>query len=117
LLRSKPDETPDVAVDLPWLKVIGKAFVVTWLNPQALLDGTMFLGAFRATLSGAEGWAFLIAVMASSFTWFLGLSIVLQLFQSRFTAKVIRVINIICGIVIIGYGVKLLVQFVWLVIE
>ncbi|MDR1378327.1 MAG: hypothetical protein LBJ36_04680 [Synergistaceae bacterium] len=45
---------------------MSNACVVTWLNPQAIIDGTMLLGAFRATLPSDKGWHFTIGVMFAS---------------------------------------------------
>jgi L-lysine exporter family protein LysE/ArgO len=71
----------------------------------------MLLGASRATM-GPDGWLFLAGVMTASFCWFFGITILLHIFGSKFTPKIIRWINIICGVVIIAYGVKLFVQFI-----
>ena len=48
LLREKPtmDHSEDMSIPLP--KLAWKSFVVTWMNPQALIDGTMLFGSFRA---------------------------------------------------------------------
>lgn len=35
-------------------KTISEACIVTWINPQAILDGTMLLGSFQATLTVAQ---------------------------------------------------------------
>lgn len=53
LLRSKASLEGGKDVNVPVWKLITSAFVVTWLNPQAIIDGTMMLGAFRATLPPA----------------------------------------------------------------
>ena len=50
LIRTEASLDGGKDVNQPFLKIIVAAFVVTWLNPQALIDGTMMLGAFRATL-------------------------------------------------------------------
>jgi L-lysine exporter family protein LysE/ArgO len=112
LLRDRGAADTDINVDMPILKVISNACVVTWLNPQAIIDGTMLLGAFRATLPADEGWNFLTGVMSASFLWFMGIAIILHIFRHRFTAKIVRWINIICGAVIIGYGVRLFINFI-----
>jgi L-lysine exporter family protein LysE/ArgO len=111
LLRRKPGKEATEKVDTPLPRLAATAFVVTWLNPQAILDGTMLLGAFRATFPGGEGWIFLAGVMAASFIWFFGISILVQLFGSKFSPKVVKWINRICGFVIIAYGIRLLVAF------
>lgn len=117
LLRSKEEEPGQGKdVNVPILKVITTACVVTWFNPQAIIDGTMMLGAFRATLPAEEGLKFISGVATASFTWFLTVTTIISLFSSRFNAKTLRWINIICGAVIVFYGCKLLYQFIQIVI-
>jgi len=111
LLRSKSELKKDDNMGIPLLKAITSACVVTWFNPQAIIDGTMLLGAFRATLSSETGIYFILGVTSASFSWFMGLSIFISLFSHKFNNKVLRVINIVCGLVIIFYGVKLLLNF------
>ena len=111
LLRSKSELKKNDNIDIPLLKAITSACVVTWFNPQAIIDGTMMLGAFRATLSSEAGIHFILGVASASFSWFMSLSIFISLFNHKFNEKVLRVINIVCGIVIIFYGVKLLLNF------
>ena len=111
LLRSKSELKKNNNMDIPILKAITSACVVTWFNPQAIIDGTMILGACRATLSSEAGLYFILGVTSASFCWFMGLSIFISLFSHKFNNKVLRVINIVCGIVIIFYGLKLLLNF------
>mgnify|MGYP003275619149 FL=1 len=111
LLRSKSELKKNDNMDIPILKAITSACVVTWFNPQAIIDGTMVLGACRATLSSEAELYFILGVTSASFCWFMGLSIFISLFSHKFNNKVLRVINIVCGIVIIFYGLKLLLNF------
>ena len=74
LIRSKVSMDKEAEVNMPILKVIATACVVTWFNPQALIDGTMLLGAFRATLPPEHSSIFILGVAAASCLWFLGLS-------------------------------------------
>ena len=99
-------------VDIPSSKVITSACVVTWFNPQAIIDGSMMLGAFRASLPIQETTKFILGVTGASATWFLSITILISLFHNLFNDKVLRVINGICGVVIIIYGVKLLYNFI-----
>lgn len=99
-------------VDIPFSKVITSACVVTWFNPQAIIDGSMMLGAFRASLPIQETTKFILGVTGASATWFLSITILISLFHNLFNDKVLRVINGICGLVIIIYGVKLLYNFI-----
>lgn len=114
LLRAHDTMDTSTKVDVPILKVISTACVVTWFNPQALIDGSMMLGAFHATLPADQSTKFIIGVACASCCWFFGISTILSLFSARFTDKVLRVINVVCGCVIIFYGVKLFVNFVQL---
>ena len=112
LLRAK---TQDLEKDQPTMsikKTISSACVVTWFNPQAIIDGTMMLGAFHVTLAAGQETPFITGVACASFSWFIGLTFLISLISSKFNAKVMRWINIVCGVIIIGYGIKLFGSFV-----
>ncbi|MEG2455139.1 MAG: LysE family transporter, partial [Oscillospiraceae bacterium] len=96
-------------------KIITTACVVTWFNPQALIDGTMMFGAFRATIPAEHLWHFMAGSASASIMWFFGITALLQIFHSKFTPKILRIINVVCGCVIIFYGLKLLYTFITLV--
>lgn len=116
LLRDEGAAPEGVDVNIPIVKVITTACVVTWFNPQALIDGSMMLGAFRASLPSDQSTMFIIGVMCASFIWFMGLSTVVSFAKKIISPRVLRWINIICGSVIIFYGLKLLWTFVQMVI-
>ena len=115
LVLSRNVATAELAMDMPLWKVAWMAFAVTWLNPQALLDVTLLLGAFRAVLTESETTTFILGVTMSSCLWFTGLTAVTVLLKSRFTPRILRVINLVCGLVICGYAVSLAISFVELV--
>ena len=108
--KSTQDGSNQADVDIPFSKVITSACVVTWFNPQAIIDGTMLLGAFRASLPAAETTKFILGVTGASATWFLSITILISIFHNIFNDKVLRLINGVCGVVIIGYGLKLLLN-------
>ena len=112
LLRSKASLEGGRDVNVPVWKLITSAFVVTWLNPQAIIDGTMMLGAFRATLPAGTDVPFICGFGSASVIWFLTVSTLVSLLGSKFNEKVLNVINQVCGAVIIFYGLKLLYSFV-----
>lgn len=112
LLRSKASLEGGRDVNVPIWKLITSAFVVTWLNPQAIIDGTMMLGAFRATLTEGGDLFFICGFASASVIWFLTLSTIVSLLGSKFNEKVLNIINKVCGAVIIFYGAKLLWSFV-----
>ena len=112
LLRSKASLEGGRDVNVPVWKLITSAFVVTWLNPQAIIDGTMMLGAFRASIPAGTDVYFICGFGSASILWFLTLSTVVSLLGSRFNEKVLNIINKVCGAVIIFYGLKLAWSFV-----
>jgi len=111
LLRSKNSMDTSTNVNVPILKVLTTACVVTWFNPQAIIDGSMMLGAFKATLPAGQDIHFILGVASASCAWFLGISTIISLFSAKITDKVLRMINVVCGIVIVFYGIKLGVNF------
>ncbi|EFS21006.1 translocator protein, LysE family [Fusobacterium gonidiaformans 3-1-5R] len=102
----------ETEVNISITKVITSACIVTWFNPQAIIDGTMMLGAFRASLPATESMKFILGVTSASCLWFLGISSFISLFSQKFDDKVLRGINLVCGIVIIFYGCKLFYSFI-----
>jgi len=102
-------------VNIPLLKVVTTACVVTWFNPQALIDGSMMLGAWKATLPAGTDLFFVGGFASASVLWFLSISTIISLFSARFTDKTLRIINVVCGAVIIFYGFKLLWSFIQLI--
>lgn len=111
LLREKPSLDRTVDVNVPISKIAAKAFVVTWINPQALIDGTMLFGSFRINNPGMAGTQLILGSATASFLWFFGVTVLISCFSARFNDKILRIINIVCGGIIILYGVKLLLTF------
>ncbi len=94
------------------LRTVITAGVVTWFNPQAIIDGTLMLGAFSATLTSSQSTPFITGVEAASALWFFGLTMLISAFSNKISHKAADVMNRVCGIVVVAYGVKLLVDFV-----
>ena len=107
LMLSRAVANPKVNVDMPFLKMAGMACVVTWFNPQAIIDVTLLLGSFRAALPADEALVFIAGVGSASCLWFLGLTTVSTVLRSRFTPRLLRIINLVCGVIILGYGLNL----------
>jgi L-lysine exporter family protein LysE/ArgO len=112
LIRSTPNMKQNVDINKSLLQVAVTCFTVTWLNPQAIIDGSLLLGGMRASLSGVEANLFILGVCIASFTWFAGLTTIVSIFKNSFNEKIIRWINIICGAVILYYGFKLVYTFI-----
>ena len=107
LMLSRAVENPAFNANMPILKAIGMACVVTWFNPQAIIDVSLLLGSFRAALPPEEARVFIAGVACASCLWFLFLTTLSSFFKSRFTPRLLRLINFACGLVILGYGLEL----------
>lgn len=88
-------------------RTICTACAVTWFNPQAILDGTLMLGAFRASMQPAEAFHFIIGAGCASCLWFLSIASLVSIFSRCLTPRLLRVINIICGSILIFFGLRL----------
>lgn len=115
LLREKAEEIDRSKATLSIRKTISSACIVTWFNPQAIIDGTMMLGAFHVTLPAEKSIPFIFGVGVASCLWFTGLTIAISIFSNRFNKKILRILNVVCGIIIIFYGCKLLFHFIELI--
>lgn len=112
LLKSEPNLNREVDINKTLAQVIGTCFMVTWINPQALIDGSLLLGGFRASLPANASAIFILGVCTASFTWFTGLTTVVSIFRKSFNVKIIKGINMVCGAIIIYYGLKLGYNFI-----
>ena len=112
LVRSKASLDGGRDVNVPLWKAAATACVVTWFNPQALIDGTMMLGAARATLPAHTDAFFIGGFVSASVLWFTFLGTAVSLLGSKINEKILTVINKVCGAFIIFYGCKLLYSFV-----
>ena len=116
LLRSKASLEGGKDVNVPVWKLFTTAFVVTWFNPQAIIDGTLMLGAFSATLTVGQSTPFITGVETASALWFFGITLLVSLFSHRFSPRIVTAMNRVCGAVVVLYGVKLLADFVMAVL-
>jgi len=112
LIKDKVENTKEIELDESIIKVIMASFLVTWANPQAVIDGSLLLGGYRALVPLEYINMFIIGVCLASFTWFSGLATVTIKFRKSINTKVIKKINIVCGIVIILYGARLGYSFI-----
>lgn len=99
------------AQQMPLGKTMWAACVVTWFNAQAVIDGTMLLGAFKATMNHAQSLHFLFGVISASCLWFISLALIVSLAGTLITPRTLNLINKICGTVIIIYDIKLFWHF------
>lgn len=97
--------------DSELLHTIVTAGVVTWCNPQAIIDGTLMLGAFSATLTVGQSTPFITGVETASALWFFGITLLVSMFSHKFSPRIVTAMNRVCGAVVVLYGVKLLIDF------
>ncbi|WP_270399001.1 LysE/ArgO family amino acid transporter [Ligilactobacillus ruminis] len=84
------------------------AHIVSWGNPQAMIDGTMMLGASRATLTFEQSILFITGVITASFIWDHGITIGFNLLRDKLPKKFLLAINLISGIIVAVYGLYLI---------
>ena len=83
------------------------AFAVSWLNPQAIIDATILLGAAQASVPPGTDWLFMGGMATASCLWFTCLTLLVSLLGDRFTPRVLRWVNVICGVALFLYGASL----------
>jgi L-lysine exporter family protein LysE/ArgO len=106
IINKKEIEYEKQNEQLSLLKIIGLSFSVAWLNPQAIIDGTMLFGGMRSSLPVNSANMFMAGVCTASMSWFSVLAIITHKILDKFK-KIIRYINILCGIILIIYGIRL----------
>lgn len=80
------------------------AFIVTWANPQALVDGSLMLGATRAKLPDADVIPFIIGVLIATSLWFTFVTVLVNLFKNNLSKRAFVIVNIVSGLIMLGYG-------------
>ncbi|MBP1924365.1 L-lysine exporter family protein LysE/ArgO [Sedimentibacter acidaminivorans] len=111
LIRSTPSLNTSIDTKKTILQVTLSCLMVTWANPQALIDGTLLFGSFRASLPVDMAKYFIIGSSLASIVWFLSLGTIVSVFKKVFNEKALKIINVVCGIIIIYYGFKLGINF------
>jgi L-lysine exporter family protein LysE/ArgO len=112
LLRSRVKEVGKAEVEKTIPQIIATACLVTWFNPQALIDGSLMLGAFRASLDPQHSAIFIIGVCTASFLWFMSVTTAIGMLKHKIGVYFLNIVNKVCGAVIILYGIKLAISFI-----
>lgn len=116
LIKSNPSLHSSINVEKNFIQTALSCFLVTWANPQALLDGTLLFGGLSATLPADMTSYFIFGACIASFMWFFCLGSLVSIFRKSFNAKALKIINMVCGSVIIYYGFKLAYNFLELIL-
>ncbi|MGZ4159515.1 MAG: LysE/ArgO family amino acid transporter [Neobacillus sp.] len=110
-LKTTADLKTSAIEKFSWWSVSQKAFLLTWLNPHALLDGTTILGGYAGGLQNQNRLIFGTGVATASLTWFLCLSLTAALIsQSGKSAKYLKLIKLFSSITISIFAIKMLLN-------
>jgi len=112
IIKSSPDITKEVKLEKNYFRIVRDTFTVTWLNPQAIIDGSLLLGGYNAYVPEEYKIYFILGFCLASFLWFSSLTTVVSLFKTRIDNKLIKWINIICGAIIVFFGIKLAISLI-----
>lgn len=104
-------ELSQMAVNKGWRQIIITAGAVTWLNPQALIDGTVLLSAFKAVLPYQALDCFISGVCLASVSWFSALAFFVYLTKQYFSVKALNLVNKLCSLLLLFYALQLGVKF------
>lgn len=107
LLKSKSSGLGESEIKTSMLGVAAMCFTVTWFNPQAIIDGTMLVSGFKASLNQTEGYWFISGVALASALWFTSLALIVNRFRDQMTSEKLTWINRVCGVVIMYFGIKI----------
>jgi L-lysine exporter family protein LysE/ArgO len=84
------------------------AFLVTYANPQALIDGALIYGALRASYGNQGLFAFFAGNMTASIIWFIGLSLAFASLRHRISTKHFKWIEKICAGLMVLIAIKII---------
>lgn len=108
LIKSKVDLADERKEVSQRLSDVTKAcFVLTWFNPQAIIDGSLLFGGYRAALPPENLIWFISGTALASFLWFFCLTGLVGTFRKNITPRFFRFINIFCGGILLFYSLKL----------
>lgn len=80
---------------------------VSLLNPHAILDTTVVIGATAAALGAGARVPFAVGAVGASLLWFLLIGLGANVFKSRMTPVVAQWIEVISGLVLLLFAAKL----------
>ena len=107
LLKSSPSIDTNLKSNDGLLRIILSCFLVTWANPQAILDGTMLFGSLRASIPDSLITYFIFGACTASIIWFFSLGTIVSMLKKSFNYKSLKIINTVCGVIIIYYGCRI----------
>lgn len=95
---------------MPLKEAFASAWIVTFANPQAIIDTGVTMGALRGTLTNTEVLPFLGGIILATAIWFFSITIIVGVLKSRLPKRVLMWVNLISGIIVVGYGIVLFIN-------
>jgi threonine/homoserine/homoserine lactone efflux protein len=100
---------------LEHMGIIPQTFILTVTNPGAVLGMAAMIGGLGSLIGGLntnlEALILVVSVMGGSLLWWLGLSELVAKFRHKLTDNRLRVVNRIAGLILLGFGFALIVEF------
>jgi threonine/homoserine/homoserine lactone efflux protein len=114
-LLSKPHQetTPETAVHGSLYSLYLSTVFLTLANPITILTFTAFLAGLGITAHGSSltfGFILFSSVFLGSLAWWIILTSSLTLLRHRISMKILNKINMIAGIVMLGFGAAALIM-------
>lgn len=104
------DYKEESSQDLSMRKLFTTFFVLTFLNPQAIIDGSILIGNLRMTTSETTDHLVIIGLSIASLIWFTFLSFISALFREKLTNKLWEWISLFCSSVLSIIGIKFIYE-------
>jgi threonine/homoserine/homoserine lactone efflux protein len=99
---------------------VPKTFFLTITNPASVLGLVAIFGgvsSFVEVRTSVDALAMVAAIMGGSFCWWVALSLLISRIRHRLQLNVIQAINMLAGVLLVGFGALLLGEIAWKVIE
>lgn len=93
-------------------RILAAAIILTWFNPQAILDGSIFLGASRGSIGNASIAFFLLGMTLASATWFVGLAWSASVLRERLKTNIFSWVQFGSASILLGFGIHFGFQFI-----
>jgi threonine/homoserine/homoserine lactone efflux protein len=106
-LRARPAETPAAMRGKGLLGAYASTLILTLTNPATILSfAAVFAGLGILNARGDYGAAALtvLGVFCGSALWWLALSTGVSLLRARFTPRAMRSVNVVSGLVLLGFS-------------
>jgi L-lysine exporter family protein LysE/ArgO len=105
MLEIKDNKKEELAHNFP--KIALTAVALTWFNPQGLLELSALFSGYRATMNLENGYVFLGGACLGATAWYFTVSTLVFFGKSRITPTVFRGFNLVCGLGLIFFGIRL----------